>query len=83
MSAWFPSSRERLDTLAERLAAVESAVAALTKRIEDLAQPALLRELIDRCEASERARRELADQAEHLLGLLADARRQLRAAENG
>lgn len=78
--AWFASSnRAELAALTGKVAALEQTVAALSRQVETLAQPTLVRELLARAEQAERAQRELADQSEHLLQLLADARRELRA----
>lgn len=78
--AWFASSnRAELTALASKVAALEQTVSALTRQIETLAQPSLMQQLLARAEHAERAQRELADQSEHLLKLLADARRELRS----
>ena len=82
--AWFPSSNRReVAELTAKVATLEQAVSGLTQRIAALAQPDLVRDLLARAEHAERAQRELADQSQHLLQLLADARRELRGLKGG
>lgn len=84
MSPWFPfSARQDVRDLAARMTTLEAAVTALKEQIDALAQPLLVKELLARAEQADRSKRELADQAEHLLQLLSEARKELRELKGG
>ena len=66
-----------LQRLADELTQLRVAVAAMTQRLDTLA--ASNQQLHERLERSERARTDRAAQADHLVELLAEARREVRA----
>lgn len=66
-----------LQRLADELTQLRVALAAMTQRLDTLATSN--QHLHERLERSERARTDLAAQADHLVELLAEARREVRA----
>jgi len=70
-----------LQRLADEMTQLRTAFATMTQRLDQLATDN--RCLHERLEHSERARTDLAAQADHLVELLAEARRQLRAPSGG
>lgn len=66
-----------LQRLADEMTQLRSAFAAMAQRLDALATSN--QQLHERLELSERARTDLAAQADHLVELLAEARREVRA----
>ncbi len=87
-SLWGSGEKRRAAELEGLRAAVVEEVRQLAERVEELhrkmdrlAEQGGTAPLLERLEAAERQRRELGDQAEHLVELLGDARRGLAVAE--